>query len=213
MTWRRGLLVLAALVVINLPWVFSTYRMHQVDTDGLRVTATITAARGAGAGRELVQFTFPKSIDPGQKVRSATIDAATFTATHQSRRIGARVLAGDPAAYRLDGQVRSHVAGIATLIGDALVALLVLLGLRLGRANRRPPLVAVALDDVQEGGPESLLDKQPDGTYVICGEVRELGTDSMVLALRDRDVTVHLQGHANPVGAQEAARVRAHLVG
>jgi hypothetical protein len=212
-TWRRGLLVLAALAVINLPWVISTYRQHQVSTDGVHVAATVRAAQADGAGQELITFTFPKAVDPAQTSRSARIDTQTYRSVRRSGTVGARVLKGDPSAYRLDGQIRSRLGGIVTLVGDAAVALLVLLSLRLGGRTRRPPLVAVALADVQEGGPDSLLDRQPDGSYVICGEIRELGADSMVLALRDRGVTIRLQGHANPVGAQQPAQVRAHLVG
>ena len=37
--------------------------------------------------------------------------------------------------------------------------------------------------------------------------------DAQTGTLRDRDVTVHLRGHANPVGVGERAKVRAHLVG
>jgi hypothetical protein len=213
MTWRRALLVVIALVVINLPWVLATYRQHQVATDGVRVTATITDARPGGSGQELVQVRFPTSVDPGQTGRTATIDAQTYAAVRKSHRIGARVLQGHPTAFRLDGQVRSRLGGIVTLVGDVLVLLIVLLSLRLGRRTRRPSLVAVALADLQEGGAESLLDKQPDGTYLICGEVRTLGPDSVLLTLRDRDITVHLQGHANPVGEQQPAQVRAQLVG
>lgn len=212
MTWRRGLLVLVALVVINLPWVLTTWRLHQVDTQGVRVTAVITAVNNAGSGNELVDFRLPASIDPAGKVRTATIDAATYTKARASHRIGVRVLRGDPAAYRVDGQVRSHLGGIVTVIGDVLVLLLVLLSLRLG-GTRRPPLVALALADVQEGGPDPVLDKQADGTYVICGAIRELGPDSLVLSVSDREVTVHLQGHANPVTAEQPAMVRAQLVG
>ena len=62
-----------------------------------------------------------------------------------------------------------------------------------------PALVAVALGDVEDGEEGSLLDKQDDGTYLINGEVAEAGSrHRLVLTLRDRDVTVHLRGHAQP---------------
>jgi hypothetical protein len=84
---------------------------------------------------------------------------------------------------------------------------------RLGGRIRRPALVAVALGDVEGGEEGSLLDKQADGTYVINGEVTEALGDSLVLALRERDVTVHLRGHVNPIDVGERAKVHAHLVG
>ena len=90
---------------------------------------------------------------------------------------------------------------------------MVLLSWRLGGRLRRPALVAVALGDVEAGEEGSLLEKQDDGTYVINGEVSEAGADTLVLTLRDRDVTVHLRGHANAVEVGEPAKVHAHLVG
>ncbi len=71
----------------------------------------------------------------------------------------------------------------------------------------------MALGDVEDGEEGSLLDKQDDGTYLINGEIAEAGPDSMLLTLRDRDVTVHLRGHANPLDVGKRARVHAHLVG
>jgi hypothetical protein len=73
--------------------------------------------------------------------------------------------------------------------------------------------VAVALADAQSGNEGSLLDKQQDGTNLINGENKEADPSTLVLSLRDRDVTVHLQGHHNPIAVGEWARVLAHLVG
>ena len=67
--------------------------------------------------------------------------------------------------------------------------------------------------DVEGGEEGSLLDKQVDGTYLINGAVAEALGDTLVLALRERNVTVHLQGHANPIDVGEQAKVHAHLVG
>jgi len=43
--------------------------------------------------------------------------------------------------------------------------------------------------------------------------VTEALVDSLVLALRERDVTVHLRGHVNPIDVGAQAKVHAHLVG
>jgi hypothetical protein len=91
--------------------------------------------------------------------------------------------------------------------------ILLLLSWRLGGRIRRPPLEAVAVGDVENGEEGSLLDKQDDGTYVINGEVAETRDASLVLRLRDRDVTVHLREHHNPLSVGDRAQVRALLVG
>jgi hypothetical protein len=90
---------------------------------------------------------------------------------------------------------------------------MVLLSWRLGGRLRRPPLEAVAVADVENGDEGSLLDKQEDGTYLINGEVAETRSESLVLRLRDRDVTVHLRDHHNPLSVGDRAQVRALLVG
>jgi hypothetical protein len=66
---------------------------------------------------------------------------------------------------------------------------------------------------VRSGEEGSLLDKQVDGTYLINGEVARTGPTSMVVALRDRDVEIHLRDHENPIAVGERAAVRAQLVG
>jgi hypothetical protein len=93
------------------------------------------------------------------------------------------------------------------------VLLMILLSWRLGGRIRRPTLVGIAVEDVQDGEDGSILDKQPDGTYVINGEVASTGPSSLVLTLRDRDVEIHLRDHENPVAVGARARVRAQLVG
>ena len=91
--------------------------------------------------------------------------------------------------------------------------LLVVLAWRRRGRFRRPTLVGVALEDLSTGVEGSLLDKQPDGSYVINGEVARAGPSSVVLVLRDRDVEIHLHDHENPVAVGDRARVRAQLVG
>jgi hypothetical protein len=209
---RRILIVVAALVVINVPYAVHQWQLHRVGSDGTTVTATIVSADRTGDDVVLT-FTLPATVDPDQKVRTARVDAAHGEAAATSGEVDVRVLEGHPAVYELDGQKRGHGATVATLGADLLLLLVLLLSWRLGTRLRRPALVAVALGDVESGEEGSLLDKQDDGTYLINGEISEAGADSMVLTLRDRDVTVHLRGHANPVDVGERAKVHAHLVG
>ena len=209
---RKILVVVIALLVINVPYAVYQYRIHRVSSDGVQVTATVVSAEQAGDDVVLA-LRFPASIDPDQRVRSVRVDAAAGAAAVQAGEVDVRVLEGHPAVFELEGQKRSHGSTIITLGADVLVLVMILLMWRLGGRIRRPALVAVALGDVEGGEQGSLLDKQVDGTYVINGEVTEALADSLVLALRERIVTVHLRGHANPVDVGAQAKVHAHLVG
>ena len=209
---RKILVVVIALLVINLPYVVYQYRIHRVSSDGVQVTATVVSADQAGHD-VVLGLRFPASVDPDQRVRSARVNATAGAAAVQSGEVDVRVLEGHPAVFELEGQKRSHGSTIITLGADVLVLIMILLMWRLGGRLRRPALVAVALGDVEGGEEGSLLDKQDDGTYVINGEVTEALGDSFVLALHERNVTVHLRGHANPIDVGEQAKVHAHLVG
>jgi hypothetical protein len=212
-TWRRWLVVAFALVVINLPWTLHEVQLHRAATGGVQVSATVTTVSNAGGGDALVTFRLPNSVDPSQTERTAKVDAATATAAARSQTIDVRVLEGHPSIFHVDGQVRSWASTIITVVADLLIALMLLLSWRLGGRLRRPALVAVALGDVESGHEGSLLDKQIDGTYLINGEITETDAGTLVLTLRDRNVTIHLQGHHNPLVPGEQARVLAHLVG
>lgn len=204
--------MVVALVVINAPYVLYRYQLHRVAADGVQVTATVVSTDRAGEDVVLA-LRFPAGVDPDQKVHSARVDATTGAAAVRAGTVDARVLEGQPNLFEVDGQKRGHAAAILTFGGDLVLLLLILLSWRLGGRLRRPALVAVALGDVESGAEGSLLDKRDDGTYVINGEVTEVRSDSLVVTLRDRLVTVHLRGHANPIAVGERAKVQAHLVG
>lgn len=208
----RILIVVLVLLVINVPYAVHQWQLHRVGSDGISVTATVVSTDHAGDD-VVLGFRLPASVDPDQKVRTARVDAAAGAAAEKSGEVDVRVLKGHPAVYELDGQKRGHGATVLTLGADLLVLLMIVLSWRLGGRMRRPSLVAVALGDVENGENGSLLEKQQDGSYLINGEVSGAGPDSMVLTLRDRDVTVHLRGHANPIDVGERAKVHAHLVG
>ena len=183
-----------------------------MSSDGVPVTATVVSAEQAGDD-VVLGLRFPASVDPDQRVRSVRVDATAGAAAAKVGEVDVRVLEGHPAVFDLEGQKRSHGPTVVTLGADVLVLVMILLMWRLGGRLRRPALVAVALGDVEGGEQGSLLDKQVDGTYVINGEVTEALGDSLVLALRERIVTVHLRGHANPIDVGAQAKVHAHLVG
>lgn len=209
---RRILLIVAALLVINVPWLVHEWQLHKAATDGVRVEATVVGLSHSGSDA-IVEFRLPPTVDAEQEVRTAKIDGATAATAARTGTIGVRVLQGHPSVYKVDGQVRSWGATAITVVADLLVLLLIALSLRLGGRIRRPGLVALALADVREGDAVSVLDKQDDGTYLITGEVSEADASTLVLSLRDRDVTVRLEGHHNPVAVGEHAEVRASLVG
>jgi hypothetical protein len=210
--WRRVLLVVVALVVINVPFLLHEWQLHRAATDGLQVTATVSDVSLSG-DEALVSFRLPKSVDSGQEVRSVRVDRSVGAQAARTRELDVRVLRGHPSVFHVDGQVRSWGGLILTLTADLLVALMLVLAWRLGGRIRRPALEAVAVTDVENGEEGSLLDKLDDGSYLINGEIAELQDQSLVLRLRDRDVTVHLRDHENALAVGERARVRALLVG
>lgn len=203
---------MAALGIINIPFATNEWQLHRAATDGIQVTAPVVRVTADGSDA-LVDFRMPASIDPKQPVHEVKVDAATGAEARRAQQIDVRVLKGHPTVFHVDGEVRSWASAIVAGIADVLILLMFVLSWRLGGRIRRPALVAVALGDVESGEEGSLLDKQGDGTYLINGEIAEAGPDSMLLTLRDRDVTIHLQGFRNPVAVGELAQVRAHLVG
>lgn len=210
--WGRVVLVVFVLLVINVPYALHEWEQHRVATSGEQVTATVVEVTPDGDVAN-VAVKFPASIDPKQPVHTARVDAAAAREAERTKQIGARVLKGHPSVFHLDGQVRSNAALVVTVVADVLVALMLTLSWRLGGRIRRPTLVGVAVEDVRHGDDGSLLDKQDDGTYLVNGEVASTGPSSLVLALRDRDVEIHLRDHENPVAVGARARVRAQLVG
>jgi hypothetical protein len=108
---------------------------------------------------------------------------------------------------------RSAVTPAVVTFTVVVDVLLLLMGLLLWRAapRRRPPLQAVALEDVQRCPPGTTWERIAVETYLMRGEVTEIGPDRMVLDVGGRFVVVHLDGHLNPVGYQQSAQVRARL--
>jgi hypothetical protein len=210
--WRRVLLVVVVVLVVNVPFLLHEWQQHRAATEGVHVTATVASAAFSG-DEAIVAFRLPKSVDPGQDLRTVKVDRAVGTAAARSKELDVQVLRGHPDVFHVDGQVRSYAGLVFTVIADLLIVFLLMMSWRLGGRLRRPPLEAVAVDDVQSGDEGSLLDKQEDGTYLINGEVAEAHEESLVLRLRDRDVTVHLRDHHNPLSVGDRAQVRALLVG
>jgi hypothetical protein len=210
--WGRVVLVVVVLAVINVPYALHEWQLHRVATSGDEVAATVVDVRAAGDDADIA-FRLPASVDGDQKVRTVRVHRDVAVEAARTRTLEVRVLHGHPGVFHVDGQIRSWVGLIFTLVADTLVAVMLLLSWRLGGRLRRPTLVGIAVEDVRSGDEGSLLDKQEDGTYLINGEVTSAGPASLVLALRDREVEIHLRDHDNPVSVGGRARVRAQLVG
>ena len=211
---RQSLLLLLLLAfVINLPILHSSWTDWRIEGSGIDVTATVTDTdvRGAGADEFWVAFRFDEDVDPEQQIWNAQVDEATYDEAERTGQLAVRVLEDDPSAYRVEGAVESYVMLVATLVADVVLFLLFLLVWR-SSGRLRGQLRAVALEDIERGAPEVLLERLRGEEYLIRGDVLELEPGQVVLDLGNRTVLVLLDGHANPVGYQQTAQVRARLL-
>lgn len=204
-----GLLVL----LVNLPLLHSTWVDRRVQGSGIDVTATVVDDRVVAGQEYWVSFTFPEDVDPDQKAWDAQVDEEAYDDAVASGQIRVRVLDGDPSAYRAEGAVQSRVPLVITLVADLILLVVLLLLFRYGGRGRvRAPLQALALGDVERCAPGSLLERIGGEDYLVRGEVQDLADGEVLLDLGNRTVRVLLDGHANPVGYQQPAQVRARLL-
>jgi hypothetical protein len=209
------LLVLLLVVVINLPVGHSRFTSWRVARSGVDVTATVTADRVLPPKDDpeyFLEFVYSRDIDPDQRPWTAEVDRPTYERAVADDAVGVRVLPGHPAAYTVDGQVTHRLGLVVTLVADVALLLMLLLLWRF-RTRLRPRLEAIALADVERCKPGASLEKLEEGVYLISGEVSGIADDEILLELGDRQVRIVLDGHANPVGYQQPARVRARLIG
>ncbi|MBZ5738245.1 hypothetical protein [Nocardioides mangrovi] len=106
----------------------------------------------------------------------------------------------------------AHVERRGVLVGvtlaiDLLLVLAVLLVVRYGASLR--PVEMIALSDVGRCAPGGRFERLDEDRWEVRGEVVEIAPDRVVLDTGGRRVVVHLDGHANPVGHQQPARVEA----
>ena len=210
LTGRRTALVLVvfAAVVINLPIAHSTWYGWRLDREGVETEATVVETRRVppdADGKYYVEFRFDRDLDPEQRAFVAQVDADTYERARADERIGVRVLPARPATYETDGQQTGSLLWVITLLGDLMLLGMALLYWRSRPAGTRLHLVATA--DVQLCKPIVSIEKLRDGSYVVCGEVSGIADDAIELDLGDQTVRIELDGHANPVGFQQPARV------
>jgi len=209
LTGRRTAVVLVvfAALVINLPIAHSTWYGWRLDRDGVQTEATVVETRRVppDSDKYYVEFRLDPELDPEQREWVAQVDADTYDRARADERIGVRVLPGRPSTYEADGQQTGSLLWVITLLGD-----LMLLGMALLYWRSRPSgaqLSLVATADVERCKPVASIERLKDGSFVVCGEVSGIEDDAVVLDLGDQTVRVELDGHANPVGYQQPARV------
>ena len=205
---RSAVLLLLLVVVVNLPLAHSTWTDAKVQQSGVDVEATVVDHQGDG----WLSFRFPEDVDPEQRTWTAEVEGAAYADAVDSGRVEVRVLEDDPSAYHVTGAVESRVPLVATVLADVVLLGLGLLMWRFG-GRTRSGLRAIALGDVERCAPEVLLERLHAEDYLVRGEVLDVAPDRVVLDLGNRTIEVLLDGHRNPVGHQQAAQVRARMIG
>jgi hypothetical protein len=204
-----GVWIVAA-VLVNLPLVHSTWTTNRIESNGVDVTAAVTGQGTSDAGDlRYLMFQLPADVDPVQETRQVEVDEATYDAAVESRELEVRVLPDDPDQFLVEGTGGNRGLVVLTLLVDLVLLVIALLVWRFGRS--RGPLRLLALEDVRRGPLGGELTQVAPETYLVRGEVTEVGPDRVVLDLDGRSVEVLLNGHSNPVGHQQPAQVHARL--
>ena len=207
-------LIAVVIALVNLPVVYSTWTRASVERSGVEVLAEVTDARNLGTAAEpswWLSYELPSAIDPEQATWSVEVDAATYDQAEVGGTVPVRVIEGEPEKAIVEGAVRSRAGLIGTLVVDVLLLALLLLVWRYRRHGRPEVETVEALEDVTTAPAGASWDDLGDGTVRVSGEVLERDDHEVVLDLGDRLVRVVLDGHANPVGHQQPAQVRARL--
>jgi len=213
----RIFVVLVLVVVINLPLVGSTIQGWQVESNGKDVVAALTKYETLGSDEDpkyWLAFRFDKSVDRQQQTWIAQVDRAHYEQARDTHQVKVRVLPGHPSAYRAEGQVHGQVALLVTLLADVALIGFVLLGRRYGRKRHKPGIVRIAaIEDVTRGPVEPVFEQIEGDLHLVRGEVLKHDEHEVWIDAGPDVVIVILDGHANPVGYQQAAQVRGRLVG
>jgi hypothetical protein len=205
----RALLLALVVLMVNLPFVHSSWQDHRLDQDGVSVTAAVTDHDRAGDGR-LVSFEVEEGTDRPGFGGTVRVERSTYDAAVESGDLRVLVLPGSSTVWRVPGETSTHVGLVITLVADLSLLVLVLLLLRFG-SRLRDDMVLVATEDLERCPPGSVLDQVDRLRFVVCGEVEEIEDDAVVLDLGDRRVRVLLDGHRNPAGHQQPVRATGTL--
>jgi hypothetical protein len=214
---NRILLVVVLVAFINLPVLHSTWTRWQVDRNGTDTVAEVLPQESRVLGEDSdpsywLVFRFPERIDPERLTWNAQVDRETFEEASAQGSVEVRVLEDRPAAYVVEGQIRSWVGLVITLVADAILLAILLLAWRHRGRTRPVPIRIAAIGDVERCPPGGVLEQIEGDLYLVRGEVTGIDGDEIVLDAGERDVLVVLDGHHNPVGYQQPAEVRGRIV-
>jgi hypothetical protein len=200
---KNGLLVGLVVVMINLPFVHSSWQDHRLDQDGFDIHATVTDHEERG---DQYRVTFDaEDRDYDYVAGSVSVDRATYDDAVASGTVQVRVLPGSTTVWRVHGETTSNLGLVITIAADVFLLIMVLLLLRFG-SRLRQEMVLVATEDLVRCPPGSVLDQVDGLRFVVCGEVETIEDGEVVLDLGDRRVRVVLDGHFNPAGYQQPVR-------
>jgi hypothetical protein len=200
----KALLVALVVVMINLPFVHSTWQERRIEQDGVDVAAAVTD-HDADGGRRFVTFAVEETDEQPGFGGTVRVEQATYDDAVESGGVTVRVLPGSSTVWRVRGEAESDVGLVITAVADIFLLVLVLLLVRFG-GRLRQDMVLVATEDLERCPPGSVLDQVDGLRFVVCGEVEEIEDDAVVLDLGDRRVRVILDGHHNPAGYQQPVR-------
>ena len=208
---KNVLLVGLVVVMVNLPFVHSTWQDHRIDQDGVDVTAKVTGHDEDGDQHSVTVEVEKTTARPsfGGTVR---VDEATYDAAVATGQVQVRALPGSATVWRVEGEATSNVGLLITVVADVFLLIMVLLLLRFG-SRLRQEMVLVATEDLERCPPGSVLDQVDGLRFVVCGEVETIEDDAVVLDLGDRRVRVILDGHHNPAGYQQPVRATGTMRG
>ena len=208
---KNVLLVGLVVVMINLPFVHSTWQQHRIDSDGVEVSATVTD-HDVEDGQQSVTFEVAETDDQPGFGGTVRVDEATYDDALATQQVQVRVLPGSSTVWQVVGETHSNVGLVITVVADVFLLVLVLLLLRFG-SRLRHEMVLVATEDLERCPPGSVLDQVDGLRFVVCGEVETIEDDAVVLDLGDRRVRVVLDGHHNPAGHQQPVRATGTMRG
>lgn len=209
---RRGaiLMVVALLLLINLPALWTGWNAWRLDRVGVVTDATVTSTTAvpkSDPDQFFVHYYLPEDADPRRGQYIARVSREAWEDAKAGESIEATYLDGRPGVNRVAGQVPNRFVLWLTVLGD--LALLAMLALALTfRPSREKPLVLLASADVVRARPGFAVEQ--DGIeHVVRGDVVKIGEGEIVLHVGEgREVRVVLGEYRNPVGYQQPAEVR-----
>ena len=127
----RVLVLLAALLLVNLPWAQRAWVDHRIAVAGHRVPAVVVAT-GVVRGGYVVRYRLA-GPDAAGATFTARVDPATWRRARRAHRIPVLVVPGHQAQNRAVGEVGSALVWVVAAVGDLLIGAVVLLLFLRGR--------------------------------------------------------------------------------